>query len=67
MKAKYLSWMSSATASFEGRDYPEGKVFEDEVEPHFWRDDQRYKPFLDEWRNRWEYRKYTRPPVRKKR
>jgi len=60
MKADFLRWHASATASFEGRDYPEGKVFDDEVQPHFWRDDQRYAPFLDEWSNRWEYEKYLK-------
>jgi arylsulfatase A-like enzyme len=60
MKAEYLKWDSSATASFEGKDYPEGKVFADEVQTHFWFEDQRYLPYLAEWKGRWEYESYIK-------
>ncbi len=66
MKAEFLRWNDSATASFDGRDYPEGRVDADHPEPRFWRDDPRYKPYLDEWSKRWEYEKHTKaPPPRK--
>ena len=67
MKAEYLQWNASAVASFEGRDYPEGKVFEDEATPHYWRDDPRYAPYLEEWGKRWEYESYVKKTTGKKR
>ncbi len=60
MKAAYLKWKSSATASFEGKDYPEGKVFGDEAQSHFWFDDDRYQKNLAEWKDRWEYKSYIK-------
>ncbi len=65
MKAAYLKWNSSAIASFEGKDYPEGKLFDDEVQPHFWFEDSRYLKYLDEWKDRWEYQSYILPTNRR--
>jgi len=60
MKAAYQEWNRSATASFEGKDYPEGKVFDDEAQPHFWFHDPRYLKHLGEWKDRWEYQSYIK-------
>ena len=38
------------------KDYPEGKVL-DNPKSHFWMEDKRYEPFLNEWIKRPEYRK----------
>ena len=67
MKAAFAKWIASVDASVAGKDYPEGKVREDHPESRFWKDDERYKPFLKEWRKRPEYSKrlQRRPKKRK--
>ena len=55
MKSAYKKWSVQVDASVAGKDYPEGKVRAGEPESHFWRDDERYKPFFDEWKKRPEY------------
>jgi hypothetical protein len=37
------------------KDYPEGMAHTDEPGSHFWMTDERYKPFLNEWKKRPEY------------
>lgn len=56
MKSEFLAWNETVEASVAGQDYPEGKVLPGEPEPIQWVDDERYRPYFDEWRNRWEYR-----------
>ena len=55
MKSTFVKWNASVDASVAGKDYPEGKVRADEPVPHFWMTDERYEPFLDEWKLRQEY------------
>jgi arylsulfatase A-like enzyme len=55
MKIDYLKWSESIDSSQVGMDYPEGKVLNN-PERHFWMNDDRYKPYLNEWINRPEYR-----------
>ena len=56
MKSAYLIWSESVDLSVNGKDYPEGKVL-DNPKSHFWMEDKRYEPFLNEWIKRPEYRK----------
>ena len=51
-----MRWNSSVDASVVGKDYPEEKVNENEPKQHPWVDDERYKPYLEEWRKRPEYK-----------
>ncbi|MFT5468625.1 MAG: arylsulfatase A-like enzyme [Verrucomicrobiales bacterium] len=52
----YETWNKAAEASIEGKDYPEGQVNPGEnPEPRFWTDMDEYRPYFDEWRERWEY------------
>ncbi len=50
------AWNTEVEASFAGRDYPEGKVTPADPEPRFWYDTPAYQPYLDQWKDRWEYR-----------
>lgn len=65
MKRLFKKWDQTVTASVAGKDYPEGKVREDEPESHFWMTDKRYEPFLEEWCKRPEYTKRLAPKVSK--
>ncbi|MBI1247884.1 sulfatase-like hydrolase/transferase [bacterium] len=60
MKAAFLAWNKAADASFAGKDYAEGKLAEPDPVSHFWAEDPRYEPYLDDWANRWEYSSYIR-------
>lgn len=55
MKTDFLKWSKSIDSSLSGIDYPEGKVLKN-PERHFWMNDDRYEPYLEEWLNRPEYR-----------
>lgn len=56
MRRQLLEWSESVDASFAGKDYPGGKVDPSEPEPRFWTDVEAYRPYFDDWRQRWEYR-----------
>jgi arylsulfatase A-like enzyme len=60
MKRTFLEWSASVDSSIQGKDYPEGKVYENHPESHFWMEDPRYVPYLDEWVNRPEYEQRIR-------
>ena len=55
MKSAFKKWNTTVDASIAGKDYPEGEVSKDEPQPHFWMDDERYKPFFEDWKKRPEY------------
>jgi arylsulfatase A-like enzyme len=55
MKAAFLAWSATVDASIAGKDYPEGRVRDDEPESHFWTEDDRYRPYFAEWSKRPEY------------
>lgn len=55
MQEQLLKWSESVDASFDGKDYPEGKVDPREPQPRFWTDVKEYEPYFDQWRTRWEY------------
>ncbi len=56
MKAALIAWDEGADASFAGKDYPEGKVSPPDPKPMQWTDSPVYKPFLEEWAKRPEYK-----------
>jgi arylsulfatase A-like enzyme len=63
MKQKLLAWDATVDASFSGKDYPEGKVSPPDPESVNWFETSAYKPYLEEWKQRWEYKNYLeRPP-----
>ena len=55
MKTEFKKWNQTVESSVLGKDYPEGKVLKN-PKSHFWMKDDRYKPFLEEWSKRTEYR-----------
>lgn len=58
MKQQLLDWSASVDVSFEGKDYPEGKVSPPDPEPVNWFELPQYQPYLEKWKQRWEYRGY---------
>ncbi len=58
MKEQLLQWNQSVDESFAGKDYPEGKLASPDPEPVNWYELPGYKPWLQEWAERWEYRGY---------
>ena len=49
-------WNASVDASFDGKDYPEGKVTSAAPPQVQWANTPEYRPFLESWKDRWEYR-----------
>lgn len=62
MRKQLLNWSRGVDASAAGKDYPSGKVDPSEPDPRFWTDVDEYKPYFDEWRNRWEYSSRLKKP-----
>lgn len=58
MKAALLAANESITASFEGRDYPQGTVTPPDPEPLNWYETPAYQPFLADWEQRPEFKSY---------
>lgn len=56
MQKELLDWSRSVDKSVAGKDYPEKRVDPSEPAPRFWTDVQAYRPYFDQWRDRWEYR-----------
>ncbi|MCA9139256.1 MAG: hypothetical protein KDB00_20925, partial [Planctomycetales bacterium] len=50
------AWIESTDASEAGRDYPEGAVDPDHPQPMYWVQRADYQTYLDDWKNRWEYK-----------
>lgn len=55
MRTALEAFTASVEASRAGSDYPEGTVDPDQPERRFWMTDPAYAPYLDEWKERWEY------------
>jgi arylsulfatase A-like enzyme len=55
MKKELLAWNDSVSASFDGKDYPEGKVTPPDPKSIPWTESPLYQPHLAEWQKRWEY------------
>lgn len=60
MKKDLLAWNDSVSASFAGRDYPEGKVSPPDPPSISWTGHPGYKPYLVDWQKRWEYKGTTK-------
>lgn len=58
MQALLVQWNQSVKASMAGLDYPEKKVSESEPNSAAWYELEQYKPFLEEWKARPEYKPY---------
>lgn len=58
MKQLLLAWDETVNTSFAGNDYPEGRVTPSDPDPINWFESPRYQPFLQDWKDRWEYRGY---------
>jgi arylsulfatase A-like enzyme len=59
MKQAFLQLNVSIDKSVDGADYPEKKVL-DVPESHSWKDNPRYAPYLDGWKDRDEYKKHLK-------
>lgn len=66
MKKDLLAWNESVSASFEGKDYPEGKVTPPDPKSIPWTEHPGYASYLAEWQKRWEYGSPERRVKRKK-
>ena len=55
MRRELLTWNDSVSASFAGKDYPEGKVTPPDPQSISWTEHASYQPYLAEWQKRWEY------------
>jgi len=58
MKRDVLAWNQAVDASFSGRDYLAGKVSPADPESIFWYDARQYAPYLQKWKDRWEFKSY---------
>lgn len=58
MKQQLIDWNASVDASFAGKDYPERKVSPADPQPVDWFELPQYKPYLNEWKQRWEFQGY---------
>lgn len=56
MKTLMDQKIASVAASIQGRDYAEGNVLPGNPSPRNWTDVPAYQPFLDQWRERPEYK-----------
>lgn len=60
LKAQLLAWDKSVQESFEGRDYPEGVVSPPDPKPVSWTRLPQYRPFIEQWKDRWEFSSYLK-------
>ena len=56
MRAAFLRWNESVKASVAGKDYPEGQVNPGEPSSRRWHSAPEYEPYLEQWKDRPEYR-----------
>ena len=60
LQEQFAQWDASVDASFAGRDYPEGVVTPPDPPRVRWHDSPEYRPFLEQWKDRWEYEEVIR-------
>lgn len=60
LQAKLEVFIDSVHNSKRGADYPKGRVAKDGPHGRFWFDTPEYKPYLSEWMQRPEYRRYKK-------
>ncbi len=58
LRAELLAWNTSVEASFAGNDYPEGVVTPPDPPSIFWYEAAAYRPYLEAWKERWEFKSY---------
>ena len=58
MVKQFREWNASVSASFAGKDYPEGRVSPDHPERRDWTKAKEYEPYFEAWKNRPEYKRY---------
>lgn len=58
MKEQFKTWNTGVQASYEGKDYTEGKVSPPDPEPVNWYEAAPYKPWLSQWSDYWAYQSY---------
>lgn len=56
LHAALLAWNETVKASVAGQDYPEGKVNPGEPGTRPWVTAPEYQPYLQQWKDRWEFR-----------
>ena len=52
------AWNQSVEASAAGKDYPAGDFVPEESQPRWWAEQDSYKPYLDGWKSRPEYKRF---------
>lgn len=60
MIAALNEWNASVDASVAGTDYPEGKVVPADPGPRTWMTLEEYKPYLEGWQDRPEFKRYIK-------
>lgn len=58
MVRQFKKWNASVQASYEGKDYPEGRVDPDHPGRRDWTISEEYEPYFEAWRNRPEFQRY---------
>ncbi len=58
MKRRLLAWNKSVEASVAGLDYPEKSVNANEPPPRLWTEVESYAPYLDDWKDRPEFKSW---------
>jgi arylsulfatase A-like enzyme len=61
MRRQFDVWNESVEASFAGKDYPAGRVDPPDPKPMAWTDSPAYRPYLEAWQRRPEYRRSAKP------
>lgn len=56
LKKQLLAFNESVDASFEGKDYPEGKVTPPDPKSISWQEAPIYQPWLAHWKDYWAYK-----------
>jgi arylsulfatase A-like enzyme len=60
LRNAWTEWNASVDASVEGVDYAEGKVVPPDPGPSTWTELEQYKPYLEAWKNRPEFKRYIK-------
>ena len=55
LQQQFVQWNASVDDSFAGKDYPEGVVTPSDPPRAFWFNTPQYQPYLEQWKDRWEY------------
>ncbi len=60
LRTAFDAWNDSVERSTAGRDYPEGKVIPADPEPRFWHTLPEYRPHLETWQERPEFKSWLK-------